>query len=483
MAATMAATQHLGLVDTTNTDSDGPKLYSFAKGDMVVVTARTWPGINKPGGVGRIILLDDESKIANVKYSLGGTEKNITFDFLTPWNVNLSGRKGVAGAIVEGEVKRAGRGTLKDQKYEIDKVPDKKPKKSRKMKDAQKTEDSHSGSEEFSKGETRKRTAKQKAEEVGKHPSSNEFEKVYKEVDTRIANNANAAAAVREKKSQISSFRSFAEKTKSVLLSQNDADHKKRKIDQVRPKHPRQAAGGTSSSAFVPKLSCETNKTHDLARKENENKKERASHKPLVKKQKSSISGSKSKDNSLRASQLAQPKSQFPSLWQRAKDFTSNVLGVSSSCDTSLISSNASSQKASSKANHPVTAKSVPKTLKTSSKGQEVSPLRDQENRSASRNTAKAYVDTEDEIPIGAFAVNSTIKPEPKPEENKHFKNFVRHMQRIMTVHDDSAELTAVLESMQKDSCSCPEADAQVIIDTLSEQNKVMFADGVLYLV
>ncbi|GMH97418.1 hypothetical protein TrST_g12857 [Triparma strigata] len=52
----------------------------FDKGTLVVVAARTWPGINKPGGVGKIILSTPTT--CNVKYILGGTDKEIPLEFV-----------------------------------------------------------------------------------------------------------------------------------------------------------------------------------------------------------------------------------------------------------------------------------------------------------------------------------------------------------------------------------------------------------------
>ena len=54
---------------------------AFFEGQLVRVEARTWPGINKPGGVGRIIRL-----IANeldVQYVLGGGEKGVPLQYVS----------------------------------------------------------------------------------------------------------------------------------------------------------------------------------------------------------------------------------------------------------------------------------------------------------------------------------------------------------------------------------------------------------------
>ncbi|GMH55347.1 hypothetical protein TL16_g03658 [Triparma laevis f. inornata] len=53
---------------------------SFIKGALVEVAPRTWPGINKPGGIGKVMLSTCTS--CNVKYILGGTDKEIPLEFV-----------------------------------------------------------------------------------------------------------------------------------------------------------------------------------------------------------------------------------------------------------------------------------------------------------------------------------------------------------------------------------------------------------------
>lgn len=62
----------------------------LAKGKLVNVISRTWPGINKPGGIGKITkVYTDEStqkiKVVDVKYIVhGGTDKAIPVEFIEP---------------------------------------------------------------------------------------------------------------------------------------------------------------------------------------------------------------------------------------------------------------------------------------------------------------------------------------------------------------------------------------------------------------
>lgn len=58
----------------------------FPVGSLVTVESRTWAGINKPGGAAKITktyLDDDQVQRVDVKYVLGGTEKNIEVVFVT----------------------------------------------------------------------------------------------------------------------------------------------------------------------------------------------------------------------------------------------------------------------------------------------------------------------------------------------------------------------------------------------------------------
>ena len=55
----------------------------FDVNDLVVVEPRTWPGMNKPGGVGRVVAVDAKRKTCDVKYVLGGTEKDVAVEHLS----------------------------------------------------------------------------------------------------------------------------------------------------------------------------------------------------------------------------------------------------------------------------------------------------------------------------------------------------------------------------------------------------------------
>lgn len=60
----------------------------FHVGDMVVIQSRTWPGINKPGGVGKVVNVNKNTM--DVKYTLGGSEKNIEIVYAKLWDIDLT---------------------------------------------------------------------------------------------------------------------------------------------------------------------------------------------------------------------------------------------------------------------------------------------------------------------------------------------------------------------------------------------------------
>eukprot|EP00814_Leptocylindrus_danicus_P006855 CAMPEP_0116010130 /NCGR_PEP_ID=MMETSP0321-20121206/3826_1 /TAXON_ID=163516 /ORGANISM="Leptocylindrus danicus var. danicus, Strain B650" /LENGTH=842 /DNA_ID=CAMNT_0003479187 /DNA_START=42 /DNA_END=2570 /DNA_ORIENTATION=+ len=56
----------------------------LAVGTLVNVQKRTWIGINKPGGVARIVAIDDEAKqLFHVKYIFGGSEKGVAVNYIS----------------------------------------------------------------------------------------------------------------------------------------------------------------------------------------------------------------------------------------------------------------------------------------------------------------------------------------------------------------------------------------------------------------
>ena len=57
--------------------------FSSVVGAIVQVASRTWPGINKPGGMARITRINREQETCNVSYVLGGSEKGVSYKYIT----------------------------------------------------------------------------------------------------------------------------------------------------------------------------------------------------------------------------------------------------------------------------------------------------------------------------------------------------------------------------------------------------------------
>ena len=70
---------------------------TFAVGDLVDVQSRTWPGINKPGGAGRVLKVDTDNGMLDVKYTLGGSEKAIAFKYVRPAGDDVGGKESEGG--------------------------------------------------------------------------------------------------------------------------------------------------------------------------------------------------------------------------------------------------------------------------------------------------------------------------------------------------------------------------------------------------
>ena len=77
MAASVASIPIIG-----NDMKAGKSEVTFGLGSLVNVQSRTWPGINKPGGVGRVVAVNTENGSIDIKYVLGGVEKGVEFEFV-----------------------------------------------------------------------------------------------------------------------------------------------------------------------------------------------------------------------------------------------------------------------------------------------------------------------------------------------------------------------------------------------------------------
>ena len=80
-------------MDPNEYDSDATVPYPmytcpFMPGDVVLVSARTGLGMNKPGGIGKVAEVNEKARTATVEYLTGHkrTEQNVPFNHIVnPW--------------------------------------------------------------------------------------------------------------------------------------------------------------------------------------------------------------------------------------------------------------------------------------------------------------------------------------------------------------------------------------------------------------
>jgi len=94
------ATSHDVQLYRTGLDAEPEDNPPFTKKDLVFVEARTWPGINKPGGVGKVVSCTCVA--VTVKYIMGGTDKDIPLTFVT-LNSDLEKRQSKAAKVLNVE--------------------------------------------------------------------------------------------------------------------------------------------------------------------------------------------------------------------------------------------------------------------------------------------------------------------------------------------------------------------------------------------
>lgn len=77
-------------LDYVDSASDTEK-DNFKVGDTVIVESRTWPGMNKLGGAGRISTID-ASDLFTVRYLLGGSERRVHSKYIKPYTIHSEGQ-------------------------------------------------------------------------------------------------------------------------------------------------------------------------------------------------------------------------------------------------------------------------------------------------------------------------------------------------------------------------------------------------------
>jgi hypothetical protein len=88
-------------IQTPETDKSSESFFSDFKdlataalkvGDIIAVKPRTWPGINKQGGIAKVVKVNDDNSY-DVSYVLGGKEKRVDAVFCSIHNDSLPDRK------------------------------------------------------------------------------------------------------------------------------------------------------------------------------------------------------------------------------------------------------------------------------------------------------------------------------------------------------------------------------------------------------
>lgn len=93
---------------------------TYKVGDLVVVQSRTWPGINKPGGVAKVTKVNVENETIDVKYTLGGSEKNLEYVYVKLWDVDLSSSVVTTAGRREGRFSKPNEPSMQPQEKSSD---------------------------------------------------------------------------------------------------------------------------------------------------------------------------------------------------------------------------------------------------------------------------------------------------------------------------------------------------------------------------
>ena len=78
-----ASTKEPTAADKATIQQEGPPM---EKSDTVSVLSLTWPGVNKPGGAGRIWKVNEDGTY-DIKYLLGGSERSVERQYITLTNL------------------------------------------------------------------------------------------------------------------------------------------------------------------------------------------------------------------------------------------------------------------------------------------------------------------------------------------------------------------------------------------------------------
>jgi ribosomal protein L21E len=90
-----------------STNASNSAISKFSVGQLVEVASRTWPGINKHGGVGRIVKVT--GNCVDVHYVLGGRERSVPIEYVNLLPQSFSARKSLRDrSILLGRCRNCG---------------------------------------------------------------------------------------------------------------------------------------------------------------------------------------------------------------------------------------------------------------------------------------------------------------------------------------------------------------------------------------
>mmetsp|Transcript_18473 Transcript_18473/g.23249 ORF Transcript_18473/g.23249 Transcript_18473/m.23249 type:complete len:380 (+) Transcript_18473:136-1275(+) len=122
---------------------------SFDIGTLVNVQSRTWAGINKPGGVGRVTAFSNDDCTVDVKYVLGGGEKGVDLEFVQQHNFegDDNGDNDTCRSGRPSRRRRSVESNANNSKGDISNEKQKPPAKKRALKDGSNSANKLKGSE------------------------------------------------------------------------------------------------------------------------------------------------------------------------------------------------------------------------------------------------------------------------------------------------------------------------------------------------
>ena len=180
---------------------------SFTVGEQVSVEARTWPGINKPGGAGKVVKIHTEGPgivvAVDVRYILGGTEKEVELQYVQKHE----------------ELNRGGRSRSRREVMNLGpEESNEKPRRSAATKSKQPSSEADSSASAGSAKKKKKKPAKKTASSSSKRKSAKKEDAATKKRKADTARGKSASAAGKKATS------TMPPPTSTAAVSQSDSD-------------------------------------------------------------------------------------------------------------------------------------------------------------------------------------------------------------------------------------------------------------------